>query len=33
VTYDLLALSDPARRRRFTADGLGWTWPGLTKSR
>jgi glycosyltransferase involved in cell wall biosynthesis len=33
VTYDLFALSDPARRRRFTADGLGWTWPGLTKSR
>jgi hypothetical protein len=32
VTYDLFALSDPTRRRRFTADGLGWTWPGLTKS-
>ena len=33
VTYDLFALSDPTRRRRFNSDGLGWTWPGLTKSR
>jgi glycosyltransferase involved in cell wall biosynthesis len=32
VTYDLFALSDPARRRRFTSESLGWTWPGLTKS-
>jgi glycosyltransferase involved in cell wall biosynthesis len=33
VTYDLFALSDPTRRRRFTSESLGWTWPGLTKSR
>jgi glycosyltransferase involved in cell wall biosynthesis len=33
VTYDLFALSDPARRRRFTCESLGWTWPGLVKSR
>jgi len=32
VTYDLFALSDPSRRRRFTCDSLGWAWPGLTKS-
>lgn len=32
VTYDLFALSDPSRRRRFTCDSLGWTWPGLAKS-
>jgi len=33
VTYDLFALSDSLRRRRFTCDSLGWKWPGLTKSR
>ena len=33
VTYDLFALSDPSRRRRFTCESLGWTWPGLSKSR
>ena len=33
VTYDLFALSDPSRRRRFTCESLGWTWPGLAKSR
>lgn len=33
VTYDLFALSDPSRRRRFTCDSLGWTWPGLVNSR
>jgi glycosyltransferase involved in cell wall biosynthesis len=27
VTYDLFALSDPARRRRYTCGRLGWTWP------
>jgi glycosyltransferase involved in cell wall biosynthesis len=32
VTYDLFALSDPLRRRRFTCESLGWTWPGLAKS-
>jgi glycosyltransferase involved in cell wall biosynthesis len=32
VAYDLFALSDRTRRRRFTCDSLGWTWPGLTKS-
>lgn len=32
VTYDLFALSDPSRRRRFTCESLGWTWPGLAKS-
>jgi len=29
VTYDLFVLSDPAHRRRFTCNSLGWTWPGL----
>jgi glycosyltransferase involved in cell wall biosynthesis len=33
VTYDLFALSDPAQRRRFASDSLGWTWPGLIKSK
>ena len=33
VIYDLFALSDPSRRRRFTCESLGWTWPGLSKSR
>lgn len=33
ATYDLFALSDPSRRRRFTGNSLGWTWPGLAKSR
>ena len=33
VTYDLFALSDPSRRRRFSCERLGWTWPGLSKSR
>ena len=33
VTYDLFALSHPTRRRRFTCGSLGWTWPGLIKSR
>jgi glycosyltransferase involved in cell wall biosynthesis len=33
VTYDLFTLSDPTRRRRFTCESLGWTWPGLRKSR
>jgi glycosyltransferase involved in cell wall biosynthesis len=33
VTYDLFALSDSSRRRRFTCESLGWTWPGLSKSR
>lgn len=33
VTYDLFALSDPSQRRRFTGNSLGWTWPGLEKSR
>jgi glycosyltransferase involved in cell wall biosynthesis len=33
VTYDVFALSDPTRRRRFTCESLGWTWPGLTKYR
>ena len=33
LTYDLFALSDPTRRRRFTCDSLGWTWPGLVESR
>jgi glycosyltransferase involved in cell wall biosynthesis len=32
VTYDLFTLSGPAHRRRFTCEGLGWTWPGLIKS-
>lgn len=32
VTYDLFTLSDPSRRRRFTSESLGWTWPGLSKS-
>jgi glycosyltransferase involved in cell wall biosynthesis len=27
VTYDLFALSDPTRRRRYTSARLGWTWP------
>lgn len=27
VTYDLFALSDPTRRRRYTSERLGWTWP------
>lgn len=31
VTYDLFTLSDPSRRRRFTCESLGWTWPGLAK--
>ena len=33
VTYDLFALSDPSRRRRFTCERLGWTWPGPSESR
>ena len=33
VTYDLFALSDSARRRRFTAERLGWTWPSMVKPR
>lgn len=33
VTYDLFALSEPTRRRRFTSENLGWTWPGLIKSK
>ena len=33
VTYDLFTLSDPSRRRRFSCKSLGWTWPGLAKSR
>jgi glycosyltransferase involved in cell wall biosynthesis len=33
VAYDLFALSDPTRRRRFSCESLGWTWPGLAKSR
>ena len=33
VAYDLFALSDPSRRRRFSCESLGWTWPGLAKSR
>lgn len=33
VTYDLFALSDPSKRRRFMCESLGWTWPGLAKSR
>jgi len=33
VAYDLFALPDPLRRRRFTCDSLGWTWPGLIKSK
>jgi glycosyltransferase involved in cell wall biosynthesis len=32
LTYDLFTLSDPSRRRRFTCESLGWTWPGLSKS-
>jgi glycosyltransferase involved in cell wall biosynthesis len=33
VTYDLFSFSDPTRRRRFSSESLGWTWPGLAKSR
>ncbi len=33
VTYDLFTLSDATRRRRFTCESLGWTWPGLSKPR
>ena len=33
VTYDLFTLSDPARRRRFSSESLGWTWPVLAESR
>jgi len=33
VTYDLFTLPDPSQRRRFTCNSLGWTWPGLAKSR
>ena len=33
VTYDLFNLSDPSQRRRFSCESLGWTWPGLGKSR
>lgn len=33
VTYHLFTLSDPSRRRCFTCEGLGWTWPGLAKPR
>ena len=33
VTYNLFTLSDPSRRRRFTCESLGWTWPRLAKSR
>lgn len=32
VSYDLFTLSDPSRRRRFSSDSLGWTWPGLGKT-
>ena len=31
VTYDLFALSDSSRRRRFTCESLGWTWPRPAK--
>lgn len=31
VTYDLFTLSDSSRRRCFTYESLGWTWPGLAK--
>jgi glycosyltransferase involved in cell wall biosynthesis len=33
VAYDLFTLSDPSRRRRFSSESLGWTWPGLANSR
>jgi len=33
VACDLFTLSDPSRRRRFSSESLGWTWPGLAKSR
>jgi glycosyltransferase involved in cell wall biosynthesis len=33
VEYDIFALPDPSRRRRFSCESLGWTWPGLAKSR
>lgn len=33
LAYDLFALSDPLRRRRFTCESLGWTWPGNAKKR
>jgi glycosyltransferase involved in cell wall biosynthesis len=33
VTYDLFALSDPDRRRRYTCGRLGWTWPHQTAAR
>jgi len=31
VTYDLFTLSDSSRRRCFTCESLGWTWPSLAK--
>ncbi len=33
VAYDLFTLSDPSHRRGFSCKSLGWTWPGLAKSR
>jgi glycosyltransferase involved in cell wall biosynthesis len=33
VAFDLFTLSDPSRRRGFSCKSLGWTWPGLAKSR
>lgn len=33
VSYDFFILSDPSRRRHFNCANLGWTWPGLVKSR
>lgn len=33
VNYDIFAVADPLRRRRFTSERLGWTWPGLGKTR
>lgn len=33
VNYDIFTLSDPSRRRQFSGENIGWTWPGLAKSR
>lgn len=33
VSYELFVLSDAAHRRRSICSSLGWTWPGLGKSR
>jgi hypothetical protein len=33
VAYSLFSLSDTSARRCFTCANLGWTWPGLAKSR